>query len=60
MGLVIGIQIVSFVGLWVLFVATLEGNLETGPVFLPVPIAMALLFAWLWGRIRGQEVHDPG
>jgi len=54
-GLVIGTQLVSFVGLWVLFVATLDGNLETGPVFFPVPIAMVLLLAWLWGRVRRQE-----
>jgi len=46
------VEVVSLVGLWVLFLATVEGNFERAPVYLPFPAAMTLLLAWLWRRIR--------
>jgi Glycosyltransferase family 87 len=49
---VIFIQATSLVGLWALFLATVKGDFEQAPVYLPFPIAMLLLLAWLWTRIQ--------
>lgn len=57
---VVAVEVVSLAGLWVLFLATIEGNLETIPVYFPVPVAMMLLLAWLWGRVRPREGDVSG
>ncbi len=49
---VVAFQLASLVGLWWLFLATIEGNFETAPVYFPFPIGMMLLLTWLWRRIR--------
>ncbi|MDY7080304.1 MAG: glycosyltransferase 87 family protein [Chloroflexota bacterium] len=45
-------EVISLVGLWALFLATVEGNFERAPVYFPFPVAIALLLAWLWRRTR--------
>ena len=50
--LVIVVEIVSLVGLWVLFLMTIEGDFERAPVYFPFPVMMILLLVWLWGRLR--------
>jgi hypothetical protein len=47
---VVAIEVVSAVGLWALFLATIEGNFERAPVYFPFPVVMVLLFIWLWRR----------
>lgn len=49
---VVATQALSLVGLWVLFLVTIEGNFETAPVYFPFPAAMLLLLGWLWGCAR--------
>lgn len=44
----------SLVGLWVLFLATVQGDFEQIPVYFPFPAAMILLLIWLWYR-NGQD-----
>ena len=48
---IIGGQLVSLVGLWWLFLATIEGNFETAPAYFPFPVMMCLLLAWLGRRL---------
>lgn len=48
---VVIVQIVSLIGLWVLFLATVRGDFEQAPVYFPFPILLLLLLAWLWGQI---------
>lgn len=50
--LIAGLTIVSVAGLWALFLATIQGDFETAPVYYPFPLAMTLLLAWLWTRLR--------
>ena len=57
---ILAVQAISIVGLWVLFLATIEGNLETAPVFFPFPAAMILLLAWLWRRVRPRRTDVSG
>lgn len=57
---VIATQVVSMLGLWLLFFATVQGDFEQAPVYLPFPAAMALLLAWLWRRIRVKGRSDSG
>jgi hypothetical protein len=45
---VILLEIISVIGLWTLFFATVEGDFERAPMYFPFPIAMALLLAWLF------------
>jgi hypothetical protein len=44
-------QVVSMVGLWALFIATVEGNFEQAPAYFPFPALLILLLAWLWGQL---------
>jgi hypothetical protein len=53
----IGLMVVSLVGLWTLFLATIEGNFETAPVYYPFPLLTLALLGWLWGRLR-ERVDD--
>jgi hypothetical protein len=39
---VLVVEIVLLVGQWALFLATIEGNFETAPVYLPFPVAMLI------------------
>jgi hypothetical protein len=39
---VLVVQAVLLVGQWTLFLATIEGNFETAPVYLPFPVAMLI------------------
>jgi hypothetical protein len=45
---VILLKIISAIGLWTLFLTTVEGDFERAPMYFPFPIAMALLLAWLF------------
>ena len=58
--LAIVLQVASIIGLWALFLATLEGNFETAPVYFPFPAAMALILAWLWWQIIPRGSDAPG
>jgi hypothetical protein len=52
---VVVLEILSLVGLWALFLTTIEGDFERAPVYFPFPMAIVLLLAWLWkpkGLIR--------
>jgi hypothetical protein len=40
-------EILSLVGLWMLFLTTIEGDFERAPVYFPFPAAIVLLLAWL-------------
>jgi hypothetical protein len=51
----VGFLGVSFVGLWVLFFATLQGDFEQWPAYLPFPLAVALLMPLIWMPVRPQE-----
>ena len=53
---VAGVEIVSLLGLWTTFLATIEGNFERAPVYFPFPIAIILLLAWLWRRIQPEPL----
>jgi hypothetical protein len=41
-------EILSLVGLWMLFLTTVEGDFERAPVYFPFPVAIVLLLVWLW------------
>jgi hypothetical protein len=41
-------EILSLVGLWMLFLTTVEGDFERAPVYFPFPAAIVLLLVWLW------------
>jgi hypothetical protein len=45
---VVVVEILSLVGLWALFLNTVEGDFERAPVYFPFPAAIVLLLAWLW------------
>lgn len=47
---VVATEVASLVGLWVLFLATVQGDFEQIPVYFPFPAAMMLLLLWLWYR----------
>jgi len=51
---VVGGLAVSFVGLWVLFFATLQGDFEQWPVYLPFPLAVALLLPLAWRPVQAR------
>jgi hypothetical protein len=51
---VLATQIGSMVGLWALFLTTVQGDFEQAPVYFPFPAAMMLLLIWLW-RSPGSE-----
>jgi hypothetical protein len=42
-------QAASFVGLWILFLVTIQGDFEQAPTYIPFPIAIAFLLALIWG-----------
>lgn len=50
---VIGLMVVSLVGLWGLFLATIEGNFETAPVYYPFPLFVLVLLGWIWRGLKG-------
>jgi hypothetical protein len=52
---VIAFEILSLAGLWILFLATIQGNFEQVPAYLPFPLVMALLLLFLWK----SAVHQP-
>jgi hypothetical protein len=52
---VIGLMVVSGLGLWGLFLATIEGNFETAPVYYPFPLLALALLGWMWRSLRGCE-----
>jgi hypothetical protein len=52
---VVGLEMVSLVGLWGVFLATIEGNFETAPVYFPFPLFVLALLGWLWHRLRGRD-----
>jgi hypothetical protein len=55
-------QATSMAGLWLLFLLTIEGDFERAPVYLPFPIASALLLAWLWKHVERSprpQTRDP-
>ena len=41
-------QLISLIGLWVLFLTTVQGDFEQAPVYFPLPAAITLLLIWLW------------
>ena len=51
----VGLMAVSLVGLWVLFLLTIEGNFETAPVYYPFPLFALALLGWMWGSLRGHN-----
>jgi hypothetical protein len=54
---VVALEVISLLGLWVLFLATIEGNFERAPVYFPFPAAILLLLAWLWRQIGVGDKH---
>jgi hypothetical protein len=54
---VILLEIISIIGLWAMFLTTVEGDFERAPMYFPFPIAMALLLAWLF-RIDWFNLKD--
>jgi hypothetical protein len=48
-------QAASLAGLWVLFLATLEGDFERAPAYFPFPILMLALLAWGWRHLERQR-----
>jgi hypothetical protein len=54
-------QIVSLVGLWALFLATVEGDFEQAPAYFPFPALLVLLLAWLWRQLpRAPNTRQAG
>jgi hypothetical protein len=49
---VVVVEAATLVGLWALFLATVEGDFEQVPVYFPFPAVAALLLAWLWKQIE--------
>lgn len=52
---VIGSLAISFVGLWALFFATLQGDFEAWPTYIPFPLAIALLLFLIWRSLRDER-----
>ncbi|MCP4539564.1 MAG: DUF2029 domain-containing protein [Chloroflexi bacterium] len=48
---IVAVEILSLLGLWALFLATIEGDFERAPVYFPFPVMIVLLLAWLWRRV---------
>ena len=44
---VVVVEILSLVGLWALFLNTIEGNFERAPAYFPFPVLVLLLLIWL-------------
>lgn len=49
--IVAAVEVVSLIGLWGVFLATIEGDFERAPVYFPFPVFIILLLAWMWQRI---------
>lgn len=49
-GAVIVAEVGSIIGLWAVFLATIQGDFEQAPVYVPFPVAMILLLIWLWNH----------
>jgi hypothetical protein len=58
--IVVLLEIVLLIGLWIVFLATIEGNFERAPVYFPFPVAVSLLLAWLWKRVHRREADVSG
>jgi hypothetical protein len=56
---VVIVQIASLIGLWALFVATVEGDFEQAPAYFPFPALLILLLAWLWGQLPRAPNTQP-
>ncbi len=52
---VVAVEVISLIGLWVLFLATIEGDFESAPVYFPFPAAIMLLLIWLWRQIDERQ-----
>ncbi|OQY17669.1 MAG: hypothetical protein B6I35_14365 [Anaerolineaceae bacterium 4572_32.2] len=55
----VAVEALSMVGLWVLFLVTIEGDFEHSSVYFPFPAAMTLLLVWLWGQIKMYREPEP-
>ncbi|MCP4541522.1 MAG: DUF2029 domain-containing protein [Chloroflexi bacterium] len=56
------VEIASLIGLWGVFLATIEGDFERAPVYFPFPVLITLILAWVWQRIRPENpavAHRP-
>jgi hypothetical protein len=51
----VGFLAVSFVGLWFLFLTTLQGDFERWPVYLPFPLAVGLALPLVWRSFSARE-----
>jgi hypothetical protein len=49
---VLTVQMISMIGLWVLFLTTVQGDFEQAPVYFPLPAAVLLLLGWLWRSLE--------
>jgi hypothetical protein len=54
---VLTVQVISMIGLWVLFLATVQGDFEQAPVYFPLPIAVLLLLGWLWWTLETEPAE---
>jgi hypothetical protein len=52
---VVIVEILSLVGLWALFLNTIEGNFERAPAYFPFPVLVLLLMVWLRQRVWPEE-----
>jgi hypothetical protein len=61
---IVALLITSLIGLWVLFLATIEGDFERAPVYFPWPMATLLLLLLIWRSLEPRpairDVPIPG
>jgi len=53
--MILALQMLSIVGLWALFLITIEGDFEHAYVYFPFPAVMILMLAWLWSQTKLVE-----
>jgi hypothetical protein len=50
----VAVQAFLLTGPWVLFLATIQGDFEQLPAYIPLPAAVVLVLIWLWSQIDAQ------
>jgi hypothetical protein len=52
---IVSLLLTSLIGLWALFLTTIQGNFERAPVYLPWPVVILLLLLLIWRQEVGLE-----
>jgi hypothetical protein len=56
---IVAFYVLSTISMWVLFLATIQGDFEHPVMYLPLPIGLLVMLIWAWKVVPARTVPHP-